>query len=134
MPTDVATCSCPTFISGLSKKLDENYQLIHNGLKNGDCGCGCDFKDVECALEKISKQIKRIIKILSQCDANVKTLNDAIKKYDDIKKEYNSAIRAATASQASNCGSVLAKIRPIPLNSAENIMAAVLKCLNFKSC
>lgn len=132
MPPSRDTCTQQCFIDGLKKTLETNSQLITKELRGGNCDC--NFSEVEKALQKILTQIKKIIKILSSCDANEKMLNNAIDRYDEIKKEYNSAIRRATASQSSDCGKILAKIRPIALNSAENMMAVVLKCLNFKSC
>lgn len=132
MPSDADTCKCSTFIEGLSKRLDNNYLLVQNELHRGDCDC--KFNKVEKALQKIAAQIKKVINILTACDADEAMLNDAIDRYEEIKKEYNSAIRSATASQSSDCGNILAKIRPILFNCAENIMAAVLKCLNFKNC
>lgn len=129
MPKDSKTCSQPHFIEGLSEKLDENYQRIEEELRRANCDC--NFNQVETALQKISVKIKKIIKILSDCHPSEDMLNNAIDRYDQLKKEYNSAIRRATASQSNKCGSILAKIRPILLNCAENIMAAILKCLNL---
>lgn len=130
MPKDAKTCSQTHFIDGLSKKLSANYQLIQEELERGDCDC--NFNNVNSALQKISAQIKQIIRVLSDCHPSEDMLNDAIERYDYLKKEYNSAIRAATANQSSKCGSILAKIRPVLLNCAENIMAAILKCLHLR--
>ncbi|KAG4073951.1 hypothetical protein HA402_014156 [Bradysia odoriphaga] len=130
MPSDAKTCLQSSFIDGLTEKLTANVLRIQKELNGKDCDC--NFGNVETALQKISAKIKKIIKILSACDPNEDMLNAAIDRYEELKREYNSAIRRATASQSSKCGSILAKIRPILLNCAENIMAAVLKCLNFR--
>lgn len=132
MPADAATCSCPDFINGLKKKLSHNFEIIDQQLQK--INCDCDFRNVKKKVQERYSVTLEIIAVLSDCNPNMETLNIILNKYEVIKKDYNLVFRDDIASQSTRCSDLLIRLRSIPSTTAENIIAAVLKCLNFEKC
>lgn len=130
MPSNAATCRSTNFDNSMKKQVDENFQRIHKELQKGK---HCDFIGVEKGLQNLRSEINIIPKILSHRDADQKMLKDVMDKYDAIKTEFISIARNATVSESNACANIIWKIRTTPLSCAENLMAAVSRCLNFKS-
>lgn len=128
MPHSGGECFTPEYISRVRNYIEINFGRIFSEFK-GKSRHACDYTKVLGFMQQLKQLALESNKILEEQNPTSVKIDESLKKFSDLVKLYNDAVREHILTNEKPCYFIVRAARQNPLIITHAILSILTKCI-----